>query len=401
MIRRWLRPILTLVWIAVLAVTTAAAPDNPPADFGSTGALITVTFADAQGKTDGDYSSYVVSVRAGDKVTLPQVPYSKGRIGEGWALQAGAARALYQPGMVLTITEQICFYAVQSQTVTATFIGSGGKTVGTLTVKKGRAITFPSLKNTARYSFLGWHTQKGKHSNPKYLVGETRKLNKDTTFYAVWYNRTAEKVPAKKDILLPDAADWRRVVFVGDSRMVHTRVYLKKRIGKTVFNSLPLTFLAKSGIMLEDFIADEEGEQKLIRLMTRGDTSRPAALVYNLGINELRPGADVPSMAAFAIRFLMNLRWKLDPYNVRFYIMSVNPVNDRIATRRQTDIIEYNRLLRIGTIGAFDYIDTFSWLNRTGYTTLNDQGEDDGLHYSAATSLRIFDYVMRSLQVTT
>ena len=384
---------------AACVVTASAAPYDytyPYSDFGSGG--IEVTFADAQGKTDEACKALSLSVRAGDKVTLPQVPKRDGMAGEGWALTAGSSKVKYLPGTVLTITKSICFYEVQSPVVTAAFIGAGGKKAGSITVKKGEAITFPYLKNTARYSFLGWHTKKGRRRNPKYLTGQKLKLNKDMTFYGVWYKRASDKVPARKAMLLPDPAVWRQVVIVGDSRMVHTRVYLKNHIGKTRFKNLPLTFVAKPGITLGDFLADENGEQKLLRILTKGDTTLPAVLIYNLGINELRPGADVSAMAAFAIRFLMNLRWKLDAYNVRFYLMSVNPVNDGIAARSLADIVEYNRLLRIGTAGAYDYIDTFTWLNRNGYTTLNDEGTDDGMHYSAATSLRIFNYAMEAVK---
>ena len=379
--------LLTVLWMVPAAYVSAGEIRESRCE---------VTFANSSGAVDDVYKSYTQTVKTGDTVILPEVPQREGYLSEGWALKAGAKKTDYQPGKILTIAKDLKLYAVEYKSVSVSFYGINKKVYNTVTVRKGETVTLPSIKNTDKYTFLGWSLVNGTGSEPAYLPGDTLRVTKSWTFYPVLYKRSSDRLPSKRAMVMPDKGKWRKVVFVGDSRMVHTRKYLKLRLGERALKENNLVFLAERGITLEGFI-DEGGEERLLRILSAGDTSQPAALIFNLGINDLRPEMNPAEKAAFTVNFLAAMAARLSCYNVRFYVMSVNPINESLCKRSAADVFTYNRLLSIGTSGLWTYIDTCSWLIRRGYTTLNMQGVDDGIHYNAATSLRIFNYVMEKV----
>lgn len=89
--------------------------------------------------------------------------------------------------------------------------------------------------------------------------------------------------------------------------------------------------------------------------------------------------------------------------------MSVNPVNSKMnektnhTVRKEADVRQFNSYIKSGLAQDYTFIDTYSWLMQTGYSTDSngygiDTGVDDGLHYSTRTYKRIYHYCLDFLQ---
>jgi hypothetical protein len=93
--------------------------------------------------------------------------------------------------------------------------------------------------------------------------------------------------------------------------------------------------------------------------------------------------------------------------------MSVNPMNARTLsqylssnTRTEQQIRSFNSAIwrQLCLDGTYTYINCYSYLQKNGYSTQalmgSLKGKDDGLHYSAKTCKRIFEYCMKTLYQT-
>lgn len=86
--------------------------------------------------------------------------------------------------------------------------------------------------------------------------------------------------------------------------------------------------------------------------------------------------------------------------------MTINPFNSKMAEGRRTfrkeeDIRQFNQYMREGLNDKWGYIDTYAFLEQTGYSTNNDVGErkDDGIHYSMRTYKRIYSFALVSINI--
>ncbi len=104
----------------------------------------------------------------------------------GWATDAKATKAQYQPGASYKLTANVTFYAVWSKiTYTLTYNANGGSGAPAKQTGSGN-ITLSSTKPTrSGYTFLGWATSSGATS-AQYKPGASYNLSKNTTLYAVW-----------------------------------------------------------------------------------------------------------------------------------------------------------------------------------------------------------------------
>ena len=92
----------------------------------------------------------------------------------------------------------------------------------------------------------------------------------------------------------------------------------------------------------------------------------------------------------------------LAPRASLFY-MSVNPVNPAqqeayyqkmgmsLTLCSPKAVLMFNAAVRARLAPQFTYLDTYSYLASTGYST------EDGLHYTSFTSLRYFEYMIQLL----
>lgn len=111
----------------------------------------------------------------------------------GWSTSKSASVPMYQGGQKITVYDDVIYYAVWSNNVAVvTFNGNGGVGTYTWTVEIGTTINLPSLTinsgqtiSRTGYDFRGWASNPSV-TNPDYTTGNTYKVTKNVTFYAVW-----------------------------------------------------------------------------------------------------------------------------------------------------------------------------------------------------------------------
>lgn len=108
-----------------------------------------------------------------------------------------------------------------------------------------------------------------------------------------------------------------------------------------------------------------------------------ANVIFAFGINDL---GNVSSY----ISYYKSLMKKYPNANFRF--MSVNPVNEAVASRvgysiKNSAIKTFNSRLK-KAFGA-KYLNTYTWLNTNGFST------SDGIHYTGATYKKLYNYIIK------
>lgn len=108
-----------------------------------------------------------------------------------------------------------------------------------------------------------------------------------------------------------------------------------------------------------------------------------ANVIFAFGINDL-------GNASKYISYYKSLVKKYSKANFRF--MSVNPVNEALASRvgysiKNSAIKSFNSKLK-KAFGA-KYLNTYTWLNTNGFST------SDGIHYTGATYKKLYNYIIK------
>lgn len=262
----------------------------------------------------------------------------------------------------------------------------------------------PSARNPKGYTFLGWSEKKGQTKNPHYLPGQKIHVRKTTHLYAVLFDRRHEPDLTEYKMPTVNPRKFSRVIFVGDSRTVKMRATLQQQCSDEFLE--PLSFVCKSGQGLDWF--KEEGLPQLKHLIrNEGIPSRrkPIAIVFNLGVNDLRHLHGNTSRCDEVVReyaaYMNRLAKHFSSNNCKFYYMSVNPLNSAMnPLRKEKDIRYFNAELQKSLSSKFQFLDVHSRLLKYGYSTNNDVYgcmEDDGLHYSMRTYKRIYTMCMNEI----
>lgn len=258
----------------------------------------------------------------------------------------------------------------------------------------------PASKNQDGYTFLGWSENPGQTAKPQYQPGQVINVKKATHLYAVMYNWKQEP-NIQVGNLANTLSKYSRIIFVGDSRTHYLRRTLLKEYGPNAISKV--RFVCKSGEGLNWF--EETGEallQKEIALAGAEGKNKPVAVVFNLGVNDLshRRSSDYKGMTNTYISYMNNLGDSLVNENCRLFYMSVNPTNTAMKpTRKESEILYFNNTLKNNLNGNFQWIDTYNYLMKNGYSTYNAfKGNiDDGVHYSTRTYKRIYKYCLKSI----
>lgn len=186
-------------------------------------------------------------------------------------------------------------------------------------------------------------------------------------------------MPGPIKFTCPDLVLYNKVIFVGDSRTVHTSRYVDDE---------RIDFVALSGQGLYWFKRDGGGKDQLMDLLATPEytTPLPKAIVFNLGVNDLENQASY-------ISYMKDLALKLINQNCTLYYMSVNPVNNQVLApqylpRPASQIKAFNTAIRQQLGGYFTYIDSYNYLIKSSYNTI------DGLHFDTATYKKIFDFAL-------
>lgn len=364
----------------------------------------TVSFCMSNGSSDSAYSSLKKSVTEKSTITLPKVPSRKGYINDGWMLKTSQKTQHYNEGDKVKVYGNCKFYAVQEQAASVVLHKTRGAEYKTIYVKKGDSFTLPGAENPEGYTFMGWSTKPNivitgsKPGKVQYETGEViPSVNSTIHLYQVMYQRNTEKNLISSQMAKPDLNRYGGVIMVGDSRTVRMRQALAAQNCGANMNGV--RFVSASGQGLKWF--KDEGYRHLINQIKhiRVSSSKPVAVVFNLGVNDLYRISDY-------VAYMNELAPELEKMNCKLYYMSVNPINGvmiektgRLSLRKEADVREFNDRIKTG-LDDYTYIDTYSWLMQNGFGTSNgvngkDSSEDDGLHYTVKTYKRIYDYCLR------
>jgi hypothetical protein len=318
----------------------------------------------------------------------------------GWSLTLNGKTTTYKAGAKVKINGNYKFYAVQKQAVSIVLHANDGTVLSTKTIEKGSSYTLPSAENTSEYTFMGWSTKANvvisEQSSQKlqYEAGVTiSPVNSTRHFYQVIFKRSSEKSLTSGQMAKPDLQKYSKVVFVGDSRTVRMNQTLRTQ--NCTANLEGVKFVASSSQGLSWF--KSTGYNTLLNEVysANADADHPVAVVFNLGINDL-------SNVSEYVTYMNQIAEELKELNCKLFYMSLNPINSTMIDkkglihREEAAVRNFNSTIRTGLAANYTYIDTYSWLMKTGFGTdsgLNGQntGVDDGLHYTVNTYKRIYD----------
>lgn len=361
---------------------------------------------------DEDGQEYIKlrnAVKKNTYVYLPQLPTVEGYKNLGWSLKKGGP-VRYKAGAKVKAGKTVKLYAVRrviSKTCTVSFFQKTGETdtyseAMHMTVEKNSLIELPTVKNPAGKTFLGWSRNPSAESNPDFKEGEKLRADKDITLYAVMFDRSTERNITYRNLYQVDNKKYAKVIFVGDSRTNAMKLALKDEFG----NKEPrnVSFVAKNGKGLKWF---KGNGSKLLMKEISAARGKPTAVIINLGVNDLKHDEDnlnfsVEKTVRKYILYMNQLADKLRGRNCKLFYMSVNPVSgamvNKQANRREGDIHSFNCAIRKGLKGKYRFIDTNTWLRKTGFSTGRLYQElDDGVHYQARTYKRIYNYCIRKV----
>ena len=144
----------------------------------------------------------------------------------------------------------------------------------------------------------------------------------------------------------------------------------------------------------------DTGYAQLIEEIDKTEGSKPIAVIFNLGVNDL-------GNAGNYVSYMTNIASTLKSKNCKLFYMSVNPINSIMITkagrgaRTEAQVREFNSKISSGLSLYYKYIDMYSVLMKKGYGTNArydgvDDG-DDGLHYTTKTFKRIYYYCITYL----
>lgn len=348
----------------------------------------TVRFYTANGKNE--YRSLRRTVLSGRRIRMPGGNSTESYSFAGWTTKIGGSVSK-KKGASVKVKSNLKFYAVQKKNSTSgvklyKYDGTYWKTINNTNGKT----TFPAVNLGTGNMVLGWSKTQGKNtlSSSDYKAGD-RIPSKNGKYYMVIFGMNMDRAPS----VITKAAKFDRVYCVGDSRTVD----MQRALGGSAPSNVE--FIAKSGEGLSWF--KSTGYRQLLRSVASRPLSEKKAVIINLGINDLN------NSNAY-VTYMKKVAAKLKKYNCKMYYLSVNPVNSAMVKnagavyRTEAQITNFNKViyrnLCSGKNKSFTYINSCTNLQMKGWISNRyGAGIYDGLHYSNATYLRIFDYCMRYL----
>ncbi len=290
------------------------------------------------------------------------------------------------------------------------FYNASGELMQTYTVTKGDTFTIPWAANRKKGTFLGWSKTKNQTVDPDYTPDMVIRPESSMNFYMVLFPNSSVSSTYDEYSLLESlyTLPYDRVYMIGDSRFVHMAQHITAALGKSTLSSI--TFISKGRMGLSWF--NNTAKSTLVKKIKQQDSTAPLAVVFNLGVNDLKHAKDstinVKALARKYASSLKNLCKLLKGCNVTFYLVSVNPFNAKTSaiykeksyfTRSFRQLRQFNALLKKNLEGRYTYIDTYSYLMKNGYSTCRN-GKDDGVHFCSETSLAIFAQILDAFPKT-
>lgn len=356
----------------------------------------TVTYYMGNGKTNSTYKKLTTKVEEGTKVTFAKVPARSGYINLGWSSKKNSTKATAKASY--TVTRNITLYAVQKKAVTLTLCKNNGAVYSTTKMVQGSTYKLSGVKDVSGYTFMGWSEKAGQKVNPDYEAEETITVKKNTTLYAVVFNRSSEDNLSADVLPQVNSYKYKNVVFIGDSRTE----YMKNALARAGANTNYVKFICKAGEGYSWLTGTAVPQlQELVKNDTNSILSKKTAVIFNFGVN------DYNEYAKYAAYYKL-IASSLEKKGCELYFMSVNPINRLMlsntgrADRSEAKIRSFNTYMQKNLPSSYTYIDMYSYLKATGYSFASDKygagSIDDGLHYTARTYKRIFTQCLRSLK---
>ena len=349
--------------------------------------IYNVRYFTANGKKE--YVSRRQKALNGQYVTLPKTTTTGATEIVGWKTSLNA-KTYRKAGTKVKVTGNMKFYpVVKKYSSYVTLYRTNGQVYRSVNTSGNTKAVFPNIDIGNGDMFLGWSRTKGKTSQPEYYAGD-RIPTKNGRYYMVVFPKSRDRAPSV--LHQPEKHDL--VYFVGDSRTMGMRQALGSSVPSNV------KFVYKSGQGLTWF--RQSGYGTLLRNIAKQPKRMKKAVVINLGTNDLRYYSQY-------VTYMRRVAQKLKAYNCDMYYLSVNPVNSMMikryigwVSRTENQVETFNKAIRsglcLGKNKYFTYIDTCTKLQKHGWISDRyNQGLYDGVHYSNETYLRIYDYVIRTL----
>ena len=284
-----------------------------------------------------------------------------------------------------------------------TLHNNNGSVFRQIKVDKGTDYTLPSMLNPKGYTFIGWGPKKqvlvsesAPYNVPLKAYEKLKNIQGDTHLFAVLSDRSKEKNLTEEQLFAPDISKYKKIIFVGDSRMARTETLMKDTYPD--FSRRRIVFVSEPGsglVWLKD-----EGYARLLSEINKADAedSRPIAVIFNSGVNHI--AADPAGRARVYVNFYNRIAQELKDKGCRLFVMSANPIiSEQVrawnsaSERKEWHLRLFNDIVYKGVQGQYGYIDTYRWLLQTGFGTDSglraESGKDDGLHYTHKTYKRI------------
>lgn len=327
----------------------------------------------------------------GETITLPSVPHSTTLRGLGWA-NSTKDKSYKKAGTKVKVTGNMKFYSRTYRVTSVALYNYKGEFWKYIRTDGSKTPTFPAVNLGSLNMCLGWSKTLGKISNPEYLAGD-KIPSKVGKYYMVKFGPSDDRAPSY--LYTPEKHD--KVFFVGDSRTVQLRWALGSQ------RSSKVDFVAEGGQGLDWF--KTTGYQQLHKKMEavyKSNHQAKQAVVINLGINDLDHYREYISYMKKVSTMLRR------DFNCDMYYMSLNPINSAVISasnfipRTEQQVNLFNRSIRAnlctGNKRSFQYLDCWTGLQKYGWlSNPYNQNKSDGLHYSKATYLRIYNFVIQSL----
>ena len=287
--------------------------------------------------------------------------------------------------------------------LTVTLHNNDGSLFRQIEVDKGADFTLPSMLNPKGFTFIGWGPKKqlsvsesAPYNAPLKAYQKLNNIQEDTHLFAVLFDRSKEKDLTEEQLFAPDISKYKKIIFVGDSRMARTETLMKDTYPN--FNSRRIVFVAEEGSGLTWL--KQEGYSQLLSEIDKADPedNRPVAVIFNSGVNHM--SGDPAGAGRSYVDFYNTIAPELKDKGCRLFIMSVNPiVSEQVralnldSMRKEWHVCKINYIISNGTKETYAYIDTCRWLLQTGFSTddgvRKESGKDDGLHFTHKTYKRI------------
>lgn len=280
---------------------------------------------------------------------------------------------------------------------------TGSKVLKTVKVGASKAVVLPSIPNPYGYTFVGWA------KSPQPFVTDSKPINTwssgatitgingNLKLYAVLSKRAEETDIPVSSLPKLKTSKYSHLIFVGDSRTEHMRLLFSR----LDYDTSNLSFITRPGGGL-DWLRASGYYRLLDSIQEHSGADKPIAVVFNFGVN------DMPKLSTY-VGYMKQIAPTLQRMNCQLFYMSVNPYNcaqiqyinsmETYSNRHDSDGVTFNRILKAQLAGDYQFIDTCTYLCRTGYgmdlfTGGTNVNRDDGLHYTEKTYKRIFKYCL-------